>query len=44
MLTLSFLTELPLAPAWGPIPDLFSNPVSSTDFSTNVVVLNFWAT
>jgi thiol-disulfide isomerase/thioredoxin len=43
-LSLGFSTEPPLAPAWGPIPDLYSNAVKSINFSGKVVVLNFWAT
>ncbi len=43
-LSLSFSTALPLAPAWGPIPDIYGNTVKSTDFAGKVVVLNFWAT
>jgi thiol-disulfide isomerase/thioredoxin len=43
-LSLGFSTEPPLAPAWGPIPDIYSNAVKSIDFSGKVVVLNFWAT
>ncbi len=43
-LSLGFSTEPPLAPAWGPIPDINSNAVKSTDFNGKVVVLNFWAT
>lgn len=43
-LTLLFRPGLPLAPPWGPIPDLTGNPVQSTDFSGKVVILNFWAT
>jgi thiol-disulfide isomerase/thioredoxin len=44
ILSLKFSNGLPLAPAWGPIPDIFGNMVSSTDFAGQVVVLNFWAT
>jgi len=43
-LSLSFATGLPVAPAWGPIPDVCGNMVKSTDFAGKVVVLNFWAT
>lgn len=43
-LALSFTVGLPSAPVWGPLPDIYGNMVSSTDFTGKVVVLNFWAT
>ncbi len=43
-LSLKFSPGLPVAPAWGPLPDTFGNMISSTDFAGKVVVLNFWAT
>lgn len=43
-LSLKLASSLPLALAWGPIPDIYGNPVYSTDFAGKVVVLNFWAT
>ena len=43
-LWVSFSAGLPIAPAWGPIPDIYGEMVSSTDFAGKVVLLNFWAT
>lgn len=43
-LSLNFQTGAPLAPAWGPLPDIYGNMVSSTNFAGKVVFLNFWAT
>lgn len=44
LLTLNFSPGLPLAPPWGPLPDIYGNALSSTNFAGKVVVLNFWAT
>jgi thiol-disulfide isomerase/thioredoxin len=43
-LSLQFSPGLPLAPPWGPIPDIYGNLVNSTDFAGKVILLNFWAT
>jgi thiol-disulfide isomerase/thioredoxin len=43
-LSFKFSPGLPLAGAWGPIPDIYGNMVNSTDFAGKVVLLNFWAT
>ncbi|HEV2392942.1 MAG TPA: TlpA disulfide reductase family protein [Verrucomicrobiae bacterium] len=43
-LSLSIQSGLPLAPAWGPLPDIYGNMVDSTSVAGKVVLLNFWAT
>jgi len=43
-LWVEFSLSAPLAAAWGPLPDIDGSAVSSTNFTGQVVVLNFWAT
>jgi thiol-disulfide isomerase/thioredoxin len=43
VLSLKFSTGLPIAPRWN-LPSIDGTRLSSTNFSGDVVVLNFWAT
>lgn len=43
-LSVRFSLTLPTAAAWGPLPSIDGNTLSSTNFAGQVVVLNFWAT
>jgi peroxiredoxin len=43
VLSLTFTTNLPVAPPWS-LPSIDGTTISSTDFSGDVVVLDFWAT
>jgi thiol-disulfide isomerase/thioredoxin len=43
VLSLAFTTNVPIAPPWS-LPSIDGTTISSTNFSGDVVILNFWAT